>query len=331
MNTRWLVETRGDPISAVQQVMIKAWEGFDLDLMMVSINGHGRQRVLAHPEELQQVNPFKPLMTKNTAKYLPEFLQENPDSRLGVLLRPCESRALRGKQKRESFPNERLMIISVDCLSTYPEDDYQWRSKRKGSTERLNTGSLQFARQGGIAAYRFRSACQACRSPVCQDADINIGVLGLPVRQKIMIQVRGESTLDHFKIEQSSNEEDSVLFRQRDRIVSRLLQRGSQTRNRLIDNLDSILPRDMDALLDQFEGCGDCRECLDKCPLCDSDYPAKDKRGRYQLTDVEQWMISCAGCGMCEQACPNHLPLVTIFASIQGQLTGSTDPAARFH
>ena len=71
-----------------------------------------------------------------------------------------------------------------------------------------------------------------------------------------MIQVRGESNLDHFKIEQPPSEEDSVLFRQRDRIVSRLLQRGSQTRNRLIDNLDSILPRDMDALLDQFEGCG---------------------------------------------------------------------------
>jgi Na+-translocating ferredoxin:NAD+ oxidoreductase RnfC subunit len=37
-------------------------------------------------------------------------------------------------------------------------------------------------------------------------------------------------------------------------------------------------------------------------------------------------MISCAGCGMCEQACPNHLPLVTIFNQIREQLIEPLEP-----
>jgi Fe-S oxidoreductase len=33
-----------------------------------------------------------------------------------------------------------------------------------------------------------------------------------------------------------------------------------------------------------------------------------------------RWMLSCAGCGMCEQACTQHLPLSTIFGHIREQL-----------
>lgn len=331
MEARWLVETRGDPLGEVQQVMIDAWEGLDLNLMMVSINGDSRPKILTHPEELQQVNPFKPLMTKNNAKYIPEILQNYPDSRVGVLLRPCEMRALKEKQKRESFPDERLATITVDCLSTYPEDDYQWRSKRTSSRKGIDLNSLQFARQGGIVAYRFRSACQACRSPVGQDADINIGVIGLPVRQKILIQVSGGATFDFLIDKHPPTDEEPDILKQRERIISRLLQRSSQTRNRLFDNLAGVLPRNLDALLDHFEGCGECRDCLDVCPLCDIQYPAKDVHGRYLRPDVKQWMISCAGCGMCEQACPNHLPLVSYFAFIQGQILESSDLETRIH
>lgn len=331
MSTRWLVETRGDPLGAVQKIIVDAWQRLHLDLMLVSTNGSAIPEILTHPAELEGVNPFKPLMTKNIAKYIPELIQEMPDSRIGVVLRPCEMRALKGKLKRVSFPEERLATICVDCLSTYPQDDYQWRSKRRKSLAGYVPGSLQFARQGGIAAYRFRSACQACRSPIGQDGDINIGVIGLPVRRNILVQIRQRLTTELATLEHPITQDESGLLHERDRIVARLLQRRTRTRKRLIDNLDSILPDDLDALLDHFEGCGGCRDCLDVCPLCDADYPAKDIRGRYLKADVNQWMISCAGCGMCEQACPNHLPLVSFFSFIQGQLNQSVDQNSRIH
>jgi Fe-S oxidoreductase len=38
-----------------------------------------------------------------------------------------------------------------------------------------------------------------------------------------------------------------------------------------------------------------------------------------------RWLVSCAGCGMCEQSCPNSLPTATIFAHIRRQLDQQWD------
>jgi formate dehydrogenase subunit beta len=320
MNKSYFIETHGDPLGAVQNVIAAAWENYQLDHMMVSINGSSKPNLIDSPEQLGQVNPFRPLMTRNAAKYIPAVLEEQPERRLGIVLRPCEMRALVEKTKREAIPEDRLLTIGVDCLGTYPMDDYQWRAERKGSRERLAWESLHFARQGGIAAYRFRSACQACRSPVSSEADINIGVIGLPVRQKIIVEASGTLPAAMLAGDTIATDQDQFLIDQREYIIAKLLQRSSQTRQRIADNLDSILPRNVDALVKQFEACGDCRECFDTCPLCADEYPAKDKSGLYRREQVKDWMISCAGCGMCEQACPNHLPLVAIFNQIREQL-----------
>jgi formate dehydrogenase subunit beta len=331
MNTSWLVETHGDPLGVIQTLIGEAWQRFELESMLLSLNSQSEPHLINDPGQLNQVNPFKPLMTMNAAKYLPRILADNPEERIGVVLRPCEIRALEAKTKRESLPLERTLTICVDCLGTYSLEDYQWRVDRKGSPNRLAWESLHFARQGGIAAYRFRSACQACRSPVGQGADINMGVIGLPVRQKILVDTRDQMTLETFGKRAVISQEDQSLLDQRDYIIARLLQRGSQTRQRLADNLESILPRDLEALIDQFQRCEPCRECFDNCPLCAADYPEKDSRGLYVREDVKQWMISCAGCGMCEQACPNHLPLVSVFSQLRQQLIESTDTDSRIH
>ncbi|MCJ7537022.1 MAG: hypothetical protein WBD62_08735 [Anaerolineales bacterium] len=326
MNKSWFVETHGDPLGVIQSVIATAWEKFELDRLVVSMNGSSKPYLISDPEQLNQVNPFRPLMTKNTAKYLPQVLEDDRSARIGVILRPCEMRALAEKIKREEIPSERLLTICVDCLGTYPLDDYQWRAERKGSPEHLAWESLHFARQGGIASYRFRSACQACRTPIGNGADINIGVIGLPVRQKIMIEAPEQVNTTLLEGDHITAGQDQPLLEQREYIIGKLLQRGSHTRQRLADNLDSVLPRDVDALIKQFESCGECRECFESCPLCAADYPAIDEFGIYRRDQVKEWMISCAGCGMCEQACPNHLPLVTIFSHIRELLIEPLGP-----
>jgi formate dehydrogenase subunit beta len=322
MNEKWLIETHGDPLGAIQNLFVEAWDRFELETMLVSMNGSSQPHLINDPEQLNQVNPFKPLMTRNAAKLLPQILKDNPEKRIGVVLRPCEVRALEAKTKREALPIERMLTICIDCLGTYSPEDFQWRAERKGSPDRLASETLHFARQGGIAAYRFRSACQACRTPIGSGADINIGVIGLPVRQKILVDVRDQVIAETLG-KRATFLGDLSLFYQREDTIARLLQRGSHTRKRLADNLESILPRDIDELIQQFERCGECRECFDICPLCAADYPKKKGQGLYAREEVKQWMISCAGCGICEQACPNHLPLVTIFSQIRQQLIDS--------
>lgn len=90
--------------------------------------------------------------------------------------------------KRESISLTKVVTICVDCLGTYPLEDYQWLAERKGSPEQLAWESSHFARQGEISKYRFRSPCQGCRNPLSKVTDVNIGVIGLPLRQKILIE-----------------------------------------------------------------------------------------------------------------------------------------------
>ena len=317
MDKPWFVKTHGDPLGVIQNLIVTTWDEFELDRLMVSMNGGSQPELIDDPGQIEQLNPFRPLMTQNSAKYIPQLLDDYPDSRLGVILRPCEMRALIEMQKREQTHSKRLLTICVDCLGTYSRDDYQWRAERKGSGEQLARETLNFARQGGIASYRFRSACQACRSQISSQADINVGVIGLPVRQKILIDASDQVKTTLLAGGKVKAENDPDLLEQREYIVAKLQQRGAHTRQRLEENLESILPRNVDALIKQFETCGECRECFTSCPLCTADYPTRDESGNYHRDQVKEWMISCAGCGMCEQACPNHLPLVTIFSHLR--------------
>jgi Na+-translocating ferredoxin:NAD+ oxidoreductase RnfC subunit len=41
--------------------------------------------------------------------------------------------------------------------------------------------------------------------------------------------------------------------------------------------------------------------------------------------------MSCAGCGMCEQTCPHHLPLSAIFHHIKAQLVEPDNPTPDRH
>jgi CO dehydrogenase/acetyl-CoA synthase alpha subunit len=89
---------------------------------------------------------------------------------------------------------------------------------------------------------------------------------------------------------------------------------------RLSVNLGELLPKNINDIITQFESCGPCQECMDACPICSVDFPQKDANQRYQREDIMRWLISCAGCGMCEQACSKNLPLGIIFSHIREQL-----------
>lgn len=330
MNTQLMIETHGDPLGAIQGFIMNLWEEFSLDAMVVSqhqtiIPGEKESTPLIYqPGKMAEINPFKPLMTTNTAKMIPELMKVNPQSKLGLLLRPCESRALSEMITRGVIDQDRLIIISIDCLGTYPADEHHWRSQRKGSSEALTRESIQFARVGGIAAYRFRSACQRCISPKAYQGDINIGVLGLPVRQHILIEIFDERIPELSRLIPYTNglANESQVF-ERERCIDRITGRNQNTHERIIQNLFDILPKHVTELIHQFKNCGSCQICLENCPICAVDYPRRRKDGRYVRADITRWILSCAGCGMCEQSCPNRLPLSVIFRHLKQQLDDS--------
>ena len=200
MSLYWKINTHGDPLGAVRKLLSDIWDQLNLDSMLVSINGSADKTItpqlINNPEKLILVNPFNPIMTSNSAKLIPGLMNDNSDKHIGALLRPCESRALSKMIEFDSLPQGNLISICSDCLGTYPVKDYKWRSDRKGSSADLTRESLKFARQGSILPYRYRSACQLCNSPEADQADININVLGLPIRQYILVHSNKRKFLD---------------------------------------------------------------------------------------------------------------------------------------
>ena len=92
-----MINTKGDPLGAFRDFVRIVWSNAELSGVLVPINGTAEgkiaPRVIRDPVHLQEVNPFKPLMSLNTAKLIPDLLNNRPEERLGVLLRPCEMRA----------------------------------------------------------------------------------------------------------------------------------------------------------------------------------------------------------------------------------------------
>lgn len=334
MNTQWMIETHGDPLGTVRDLVTAIWGTFDLGSMVVPLNGileNTGPHEIGSIHDIKSLNPFTPLMPINAAKLIPNLLAANTGHKAGALLRPCELRTLIEMTKQDGLQFDNLLTISVDCLGTLPMDEYRWRVERKGSPKGLAQEALQFSRQGGIVRYRYRSACQVCISPEATCADINIGILGLPVRQYIFVNTKSAEIANKLnlpKLAESNIPQDLLDAHQR--VTGRLIQRSENTRERIANGLAELLPENIAALVEQLESCGDCATCLDSCPLCDMHYPQKDAQGRWIENEVVRWLISCSGCGICEQACPQHLPLTIIFNHIQNQLAEEFDYQAGF-
>ncbi len=333
MDVQWSLDTHGDPLGKLHEFISFVWQKSGLYGMLVTLDdggSHATPRFITDPAAILQINPFRPLMELNAARLIPAILATHPDARIGALLRPCEMRALVEMSKHTPMPLDRLLTISVDCLGTLPADEYQWRRERleKGHSaddtarsDELAQEAIKFARQGGLVPYRYRTACQVCASPASGQADVNLHVLGLPVHQKMLVSVRALEVAKTLALNGYANGSvDEGLIQQHERILSRMSERHARLIQRLNDSLGGLLPADVDALIHRLEACGDCQACMDACPICSVDRPERDAQGHYARPAVMRWLVSCAGCGMCEQACPKSLPTAAIFAHIRRQL-----------
>jgi formate dehydrogenase subunit beta len=313
MNTNWMIHTHGDPLGALQNFVKTLWEQTDMDAMVIApSNG---KFVLESADELEHVNPFQPLMKLNTARLVVDTARKRPGKRLGTMLRPCEMRALNEMAARGAVKRSDVLAVCTDCLGTFPAEEYEWRTER--SAKGLMKETLQFAPQGGISAYRYRPACQTCAEPGATEGDVNIGVFGLPVRQSMLVNAHNSSVVLKSLTDGWATDD---LVSKREQTLAKISERHGRMRSRVLESLDGELPADLQHLLEQFESCGSCQACMNVCPICSVDEPRKTKDGKLVREDVVNWLLSCAGCGMCEQACPQHQPLSAVFSHIREQI-----------
>ncbi len=279
--------------------------------------------MVSDPDKLH-TNVFAPLLPVSTGTVVSHMTKvQGPKKPLAVVLRACELRALVELAKIKQADLDNLILIGVDCLGTFPMKTYS--DFDENPTEILLKGEGE---------EYLRTACLNCKNPVPENADIVIGVYGAD--EGLFLDARtekGEGILSDMDLDEAEDVEV------REQAVNDVRGKKDETRKEFMEEHADIVG--VDKLLEFFDTCVNCHNCMKACPICycreclfessvfdleANKYMAKAKsKGAFKtptdsllfhVTRFNHMILSCVECGLCEQACPSDIPLMNIITSI---------------
>ncbi len=292
------------------------------------------QTLFADPAKLEAIDPIAPVLPVNSAKLVSDLTKTGAVGRLGAVLRSCEVRALIELVKLQQASLDNVLLIGVDCLGTYEMNDYA--ELAASSNGDLSTELLAQAKEGHLVpheGYQFRVTCQMCEYPIPQGVDLALGLIGIDTAREILITTSDElaERLGLSPAEVPAARQEAVEGLVAERITERD-RRFDEFRQRVTD---------IPSLLAEFSRCIRCHNCMVACPICYCKecifrtatfehasaqyFRWANRKGSirmptdtliFHLTRLNHMVTSCVGCGMCESACPNDLPLATIFRAV---------------
>jgi formate dehydrogenase subunit beta len=343
MRTRIPVEN-GDALTAVRGFLKQLLEAEVVEALLVPMEtpaGTVTPALVADPEMLDAANPLAPVMGLNAARVAGKVSIREPRGRVGVVLRPCELRALVELVKLQQASLDDMVTIGVDCLGTYDVAIY---------TTMRNNGGVDFtallaAGQTGELApqegYEFRDACQMCEKPHVEQADITLELFGADVSSEIPVSLPDEMGE---KLGLAASGEDG----KRAEVVETVVAARTQVRDARFAEIREQL--DEEGVEGVFAACVRCHNCMTVCPICYCKTclfksPVFDhepslymgwarRKGAYRLpadtmlfhlTRLNHMVLSCVGCGMCTSDCPAELPVGRVFRAIGQEVQEAFD------
>ena len=338
MNSNYTLEVKGGALEMMTVFLRGLLEKGIVDALLVPrhtpAGDNVVQTLFTDPTKLENIDPIAPVLPVNSAKLVSDLTATGVVGRLGAVLRSCEVRALIELVKLQQASLDNVVLIGVDCLGTYEMNDYA--ELAASSNGNLSTDLLAQAKEGHLApheGHQFRVACQMCEYPVPQGVDLALSLIGVDTTSEILITASDELAE---KLELSPAEVPAA----RQEAVDGLVTARTAERDRRFAEFRQRVA-DMPSLLAEFSRCIRCHNCMVACPICyckecifrtaTFDHASAqyfrwaNRKGAirmptdtliFQLTRLNHMATSCVGCGMCESACPNDLPVATIFRAV---------------
>ena len=286
------------------------------------------------PVGLAEARVWAPVMPINAARAVANLTATGNKPRLGVVLRPCEIRAVVELTKLEQASLDNVLIIGVDCPGAYTVADYA-RLVREGvdpTAELLiqAADASMTSREG----YQFRKGCRICERPVPEGdhVSVTLGLFGVGGGQ-IMVRARED-------VAKALGLEGAGEPAGRKAVVDKLIAARIQARDAAFAEFRERVGS-VDGLLAEFSTCIRCHNCMINCPICyckecifrtatfdhESDlyYRWAGRKGvvrmlpdttLFHLTRLNHMVTSCIGCGVCTDVCPSDIPVATIFRTV---------------
>ncbi len=330
---------QGDLLGTLRRLLSLLLEQNVVDAVLVPVaTPDGRNLVptlVRDPERLVAADPVAPVMPIQSARVVSQLTFTEPTQRIAAVLKACEWRATVELTKLRQVNLDRVLTIGVDCYGTFGVLDY---GAMAAETPDLTMRLLEEVHP--TEGFRWpnrelRTACRICEHFVPQGVDVRLEWIGADVREAIGIELQEK----HAALAERLGVQEGDLLG-REEAIARLREARLERRDQAFAAFRQQV-RTREGLLSLFSACLRCHNCTVTCPICycrecifrtpTFDHASEQylkwagRRGAvrmptdtllFQITRLNHMVASCVGCGVCEDGCPNDIPLTVIFRAI---------------
>ena len=334
---RSTIRTEGNPRQAINNLLRRLLEEHVVDALMVQQRvGSGDnavQTLVRDPAKLADMDPLAPVMPITAARLVSNITMTGVKERIAAVMRPCEIRAVVELVKLQQAKADNLLIVGLDCLGTYEVTDYADLSRAGVDTV---SELLGYAASGDPRPHdgkSFRAACQMCERFTPQIGDLRIGLFGANPDEFLCIEAE-ESLAEKLGLQLAP------FPAERDRVIASLTEKRIAARDEIFAMYRKQV-KDIGGLQAMLSTCIRCHNCMVNCPICyckecifrtpifdhesDKYQQWASRKGAirlptdtllFHITRLNHMVTSCVGCGMCDSACPNDLPVAAMFRAV---------------
>jgi formate dehydrogenase subunit beta len=295
------------------------------------------QPKLADKEEDVKDFPLTPLIafgyarTDSASKYLHKSVAGAMNEKVGLIARPCDTRALIELAKIKQINLDNLFIIGIEDRGMLPKAGREMRGIKDVDPTKIvkekvgDTGLIVKMEDGNTKELNLTVAenCLSCFRKIPVVADLTVSDLGIPIgSDEIIIKVysdKGSDILDNSGISKKAiSDKDKQAHTDK---YNEIIEKAKEKRTKDLEEWDKL---SQDEKIAELLKCTMCNTCIRGCPVCYCvdcilQKKRKDKtidKATYQLTRIAHDADRCVECGNCDNNCPQNLPLSLYFQSL---------------